>query len=145
MHEGGLRFNLSHTDGLVVCLVAVEREIGVDVEHTARAGSVGIEIAERFSSPSEVAELRSLPFADQRSRFFDYWTLKEAYIKARGLGLHLPLDQFSFHLGLTPVTPEREPTRQHGAPGPGPAPPIRISFGPRIPDDPATGSSMCGI
>jgi 4'-phosphopantetheinyl transferase len=118
-----LVFNLSHTDGQIVCLVAVEREVGVDIERTTRDGTVGEEIAERFFSPSEVAELRALPVAAQPSRFFDYWTLKEAYIKARGLGLQLPLDQFSFHLGASEVRP---------------AQPIWISFGPQIPDDPAT-------
>jgi 4'-phosphopantetheinyl transferase len=118
-----LCFNVSHTDGLIVCLVAVEREIGVDVEDTARAHLGTVEIADRFFSPAEVAELRSLPAWAQPDRFFDYWTLKEAYIKARGLGLHLPLDQFSFHLGAG----AREP-----------APPIRISFGPEIADDPAS-------
>ena len=117
------RFNVSHTDGLIVCLVAVGREIGVDVEATTRARPGDVEIADRFFSPTEVAALRSLPTEARPDRFFDYWTLKEAYIKARGLGLHLPLDRFSFHLGSD---------------GGVPAPPIRIAFGPGIADDPAT-------
>ena len=114
----GLSFNLSHTSGLIVCLVAVEREIGVDVEDTSRISLSEIDIADRYFSPSEVAELRSLPAEAQSDRFFDYWTLKEAYIKARGLGLQLPLDQFSLRL-------------DDGRP-------IRISFGPEIADDPAS-------
>jgi 4'-phosphopantetheinyl transferase len=116
-------FNLSHTDGLIVCLLAANREIGVDVEDTTRANIGLVEIADRYFSPTEVAELGALPEAARPDRFFDYWTLKESYIKARGLGLQLPLDQFSFHLG----------TQGRGARGP-----IRISFGPGIDDDPAT-------
>jgi 4'-phosphopantetheinyl transferase len=116
-------FNLSHTDGSIVCLLAADREIGVDVEDTTRADIGLVEIADRYFSPTEVAALGALPEAARPDRFFDYWTLKESYIKARGLGLQLPLDQFSFHLG----------TQGRGA-----GEPIRISFGPGIDDDPAT-------
>ena len=97
--QPALRFNVSHTDGLIVCLLAADREIGVDVEDTTRDTIGGVEIADRYFSPAEVAALRAVPQAIQRERFFDYWTLKESYIKARGLGLQLPLDQFSFHVG----------------------------------------------
>jgi len=116
--EPRLRFNLSHTDGMIVCLVAVDREVGIDVENVTHRQVDGVEIADHYFSTTEVADLRVLPRSEQRDRFFDYWTLKEAYIKARGLGLQLPLDQFSFHLG------------DDG--------PIRISFGPGIADDPAS-------
>jgi 4'-phosphopantetheinyl transferase len=112
-----IRFNLTNTDGLIACLVAHDREIGVDVEDVERRGET-VTIADRFFSPSEVAALRAIPVARQRARFFDYWTLKEAYIKARGMGLSIPLDQFSYII-------------ERGAP-------IRISFDPRLPDDPAT-------
>ncbi len=73
------------------------RDIGVDVEHTPRR-TEALEIADRFFSPREVRDLRALPAGEQRSRFFDYWTLKESYIKARGLGLAIPLHRFSFVL-----------------------------------------------
>lgn len=109
------RFNLSNTRGLIACLVASGHEVGVDVEDTSRAGET-VEIAEHYFSPSEAAALRSLPAERQRARFFEYWTLKESYIKARGLGLAIPLDQFSFELG---------------------GPEIRISFDPRLADDPS--------
>jgi len=109
-----LRINLSHADGFVACLVALGREVGVDVENVERSGSL-LEIAERFFAPREVLALRALPVALQRYHFFDYWTLKESYIKARGMGLAIPLADFSFELGE----------------------PIRIRFEPALPDDPA--------
>ena len=97
-----LRFNLSHTDGLVACAVTVGREVGVDVEHTGRR--LLHDVPERFFSPREVQDLRAQPAEEQDVVFFDYWTLKESYIKARGLGLKLPLRHFSFLLhGPTPA------------------------------------------
>jgi 4'-phosphopantetheinyl transferase len=92
-----LRFNLSHTDGLVACLVALDAEVGVDVEQTVRRSDT-VGIADRFFAVPEVEALRALPAAAQRHRFFEYWTLKEAYIKARGMGLALPLGGFWFTL-----------------------------------------------
>jgi len=92
-----LSFNLSHTRGLVVCAVARRGALGVDVENvTRRTGAVTI--AERFFAKQEVAALRAEPEARQRDRFFDFWTLKESYIKARGLGLRIPLGDFGFIL-----------------------------------------------
>ncbi|MGH9173991.1 MAG: 4'-phosphopantetheinyl transferase family protein, partial [Vicinamibacterales bacterium] len=89
-----LRFNLTHTPGLVACAVTIGREVGVDVEHVGRR--ITYDVAERFFSAREVTDLRALPNTEQDTVFFDYWTLKEAYIKARGLGLALPLRQFTF-------------------------------------------------
>ncbi len=92
-----LRFNLSNTRGLVVCAVAQGGEIGVDVELIDRAGSL-LEIADRFMAPVEARDIAGLPPNAQALRFFTYWTLKEAYIKARGMGLSIPLDKFWFLL-----------------------------------------------
>ncbi|MBF0287251.1 MAG: 4'-phosphopantetheinyl transferase superfamily protein [SAR324 cluster bacterium] len=92
------RFNLSHTEALVSCGVVLETDIGVDVEDTHRITS-SLEIAENFFSPQEVFDLSRLSEDAQQDRFFDYWTLKESYIKARGMGLSLPLEHFSFDLG----------------------------------------------
>jgi 4'-phosphopantetheinyl transferase len=111
-----LRFNISHTDGLIACAVTIGREVGVDVEHVGRR--LTHDVAGRFFAPREVDDLARLPEDEQRRVFFDYWTLKEAYIKARGFGLALPLADFAFTL----------------AP---PAPP-RIAFEPSLQDDPAT-------
>ena len=111
-----LRFNLSHTDGLIACAVTIGREVGIDVEHVGRR--LTQDVAARFFAPAEVAHLQSLP-ADQQERvFFDYWTMKEAYIKARGFGLALPLGDFAFHFA-----PDQPPT---------------ITIEPSLQDDPAT-------
>jgi len=99
----GLRFNLSHTEGRAVLAVARD-EVGVDVEASARKGAP-VKIAEHFFAAAEVAALRGLvDEAARRERFFEFWTLKEAYIKARGVGVGLGLDNFWFDLGATPPT-----------------------------------------
>lgn len=92
-----LRFNLSNTRGLVGLVVATDRDVGLDVEDMARRTDA-ISVADRFFSAHEVEELKRLPPALHRQRFFELWTLKEAYIKARGLGLAIPLGSFSFTL-----------------------------------------------
>jgi 4'-phosphopantetheinyl transferase len=89
-----LSFNLSHTDGLVVCAVAQSLALGVDAEKIRQ--QVSLEIADEFFSRREAAHVRSLPQRLQHQQFFQYWTLKESYIKAKGLGLSIPLDAFSF-------------------------------------------------
>jgi 4'-phosphopantetheinyl transferase len=94
--ECGLRFNISHTRGLIALGVTQFRELGVDVENV-RAREVSLGIADRFFAKAEVAELATVPPARQQDRFFEYWTFKESYIKARGMGLSIPLEQFSFH------------------------------------------------
>ena len=94
--EIGLVFNISHTDSLIVLCVARNRALGVDVENIHRR-EISVGIAERFFARDEVAELASVPSHRQRDRFFEYWAFKESYIKARGMGLSLPLDKFSFY------------------------------------------------
>ena len=82
---GRIAFNLSHTSGLSVLGVTRDGAIGVDVE-SAGVQHAAVEIVDRFFAPEEVAALRELPSAEQRARFVEYWTLKESYIKARGMG-----------------------------------------------------------
>jgi 4'-phosphopantetheinyl transferase len=93
----GLRFNLSHADGLALFAITQGREIGVDLERI-RPDFATSEIAERFFSAQEVEALRALPANLQEEAFFNCWTRKEAYIKARGEGLSIPLDQFEVSL-----------------------------------------------
>lgn len=90
-----LRFNLSHTRGLAACAVTDGVAVGVDVEQLGRPVQHQA-LADRWFSRQEAQELRVLPHAQQRTRFLEYWTLKEAYIKACGGGLSIPLDGFSF-------------------------------------------------
>ncbi|HEV7879704.1 4'-phosphopantetheinyl transferase family protein [Bradyrhizobium sp.] len=110
-----LRFNISHTDGLVAVAVAKGLEIGVDVENVARSLDV-LQLAPSVFAPAEVAALELAAERDRADVFFSFWTLKEAYIKARGMGLSLKLDGFAFDLSGTHP---------------------RISFNDRCPDDPS--------
>ncbi|WP_019613959.1 4'-phosphopantetheinyl transferase family protein [Psychromonas ossibalaenae] len=90
-----LRFNLSHNDDLVVCSVCLEHDIGCDVENLSRRVSIEA-IAKRYFSAEEYQSLKGLESAQLHRRFFEYWTLKEAFVKATGLGISQGLDTFSF-------------------------------------------------
>jgi 4'-phosphopantetheinyl transferase len=90
----GIYFNLSHTEGCVTCIVSGREAVGVDVE-CIRLGDALLELARRVFSPEEVETLGGLSACDSADRFFDLWTLKEAYLKATGVGLNVPLDRFS--------------------------------------------------
>ncbi len=87
-------FNLSHTTGMVACAISRKDTVGIDVEDCSRA--INVEIGRSVYSEAEMAELRALPVNAQRDRFFQLWTLKEAYSKARGLGFQLPMKQCEF-------------------------------------------------
>lgn len=93
-----IAFNLSHTEGLVVLALTLESSVGVDVESLDRV--MDIDMADRFFSRAEVHHLRGLPSTEQGPMFMRFWTLKEAYIKACGQGLSIPLDSFSFGLAM---------------------------------------------
>ncbi|NLG96275.1 MAG: 4'-phosphopantetheinyl transferase superfamily protein [Chloroflexi bacterium] len=92
-----LRFNLSHSLDRGLLAISGERELGVDVE-ACRSLIDQENIARRFFAPGEVKELFSLPPEQQKEAFFACWTRKEAYVKARGKGLSIPLDQFEVSL-----------------------------------------------
>lgn len=93
-----LRFNITHTEGWVGVLVSAEHELGCDVEALARAPTL-LRLAPTVFADAELAALRALPEAEQPERAVRLWTLKESYIKARGMGLALSLKGFAFHLG----------------------------------------------
>jgi 4'-phosphopantetheinyl transferase len=95
-----LSFNLSHAEGLILIAVSAHDGIGVDVENVSR--EVALDVADRFFAPREALAMRALTPVLQPHRFFEYWTLKEAYIKARGMGLSIPLKQFRFELDTDP-------------------------------------------
>ncbi|MFM9922269.1 4'-phosphopantetheinyl transferase superfamily protein [Variovorax sp. H27-G14] len=92
----GLEFNLSHTRGLVVMGVTRHAMLGVDAEYLSRPAPLSI--TDRVFSADESCALQSLPPARQPQRFYELWTLKESYVKARGLGMQIPLDQVGFLL-----------------------------------------------
>lgn len=112
---GDLVFNLSHTRGLAAIAVANGLDIGVDVETVERVSACH-DLAGRYFASSEARFVRTASDDALTERFFAFWTLKEAYIKARGMGLALPLDGFAFDLA-------------------GSAEP-RIAFTPSCPDNP---------
>lgn len=95
--DGSLHFNLSYSKGLLVLAVMRDWQIAVDIENTQIQFEF-TEIAKDFFSSAEYQIIKNLSEQQQKSRFFDFWTLKEAYIKARGMGLSLSLKQFSFDL-----------------------------------------------
>jgi 4'-phosphopantetheinyl transferase len=108
-----LRFNLSHTRGLVAVAVTNRHDIGVDVE-LVDASRLGMDLATNIFTPVEAEQLYGLPPEAQTDASFAFWTLKEAYIKATGLGLSCPLDAFEFVLD-----------------------PLAVRFSSRIADDPS--------
>lgn len=104
-----LHFNVSHTDGLVVCLLSTSPEIGVDTELLARGPDL-LALAPRVFAPRELSDLAALSASERPHRAVRLWTLKESYIKARGMGLALALDGISFgfdadqvHLDVAPA------------------------------------------
>ena len=93
-----LHFNLSHSAGIVICALA-HGSVGVDIEDLSRRPPDPA-IVDRYCAPAEAADVRSRG-ADWPSRFLTYWTLKEAYLKARGLGIAVPLADISFSVDAT--------------------------------------------
>jgi 4'-phosphopantetheinyl transferase len=89
----GLNFNISHSGGIALFAFARQRRVGVDVEQVRHDFDTAA-IAARFFSQREREQLAALPPEQQHEAFFRCWTRKEAYIKATGDGLSLPLSQF---------------------------------------------------
>lgn len=110
------RFSISHTRGLVACLISLCAEAAVDVEAIEHHPDLAL-VARQVLAPAEHEALSELSGGDWTARFFDYWTLKEAYAKARGLGLGMALRDIAFDLDA------------HDA--------IRARFAPAVNDDPA--------
>ncbi|GJM12616.1 MAG: 4'-phosphopantetheinyl transferase [Pseudohongiella sp.] len=94
-NANSLYFNLSHSAGRVALAVSRIKEIGIDIEFAGKPRRVAA-LTQRYFSELEAAEILSLPQSEQQSRFYDLWTLKEAYIKACGMGLAIPLQHFSY-------------------------------------------------
>jgi 4'-phosphopantetheinyl transferase len=106
-----LQFSASHSEGVALLAFAWRRRLGVDIEKI-RADDPTDELASRFFSPDETSRLRALATPQRREAFFACWTRKEAYLKARGDGLSLPLASFSVSLG-----PDEPPALLRPPPG----------------------------
>lgn len=106
-----LRFNLTHTRGTVACVVTDGVPCGIDAEPVDGAADVD-RLAGGVLTPAERSRLDRLDRLDdaaRRAEFFRYWTLKEAYVKARGDGITLPLDQCEFDLSREPIRARFDP------------------------------------
>jgi 4'-phosphopantetheinyl transferase len=108
-----LRFNLSHTRGLVAAAVTVDNDIGIDVE-VVDPTRLTMDLAARYFAASEMAQLRRISIEQRPEAMFAFWTLKEAYMKADGRGMSLSLDAFFYELE-----------------------PLSIRFSPSLDDNPA--------
>ena len=93
--EGGadLEFSVSHSSGLALYALARHRQVGIDVEQVRPIGDIE-QLVERYFSLSEQAAFRALSRQQQLEGFYRCWTRKEAFVKAKGLGLTFPLDRF---------------------------------------------------
>ncbi len=111
LSDGAPHFNISHSHHLALFAISRDLKVGCDIElHDERF--LADNIAEHFFSPAERREFRAVPRADQCAAFFAGWTRKEAYVKARGLGLSLPLDSFDVSLA-----PSARPALYRGCAG----------------------------
>jgi len=95
--KDSLEFNLSHSSEVALIAVTREREIGVDIEHI-KENFAFAEVAERYFTTREVSAIRALPQDLQRRAFYQCWTSKEAFLKAKGAGLAGELDEVEIHL-----------------------------------------------
>ena len=95
-------FNLAHSGGLVVVAVARHAQVGVDVERRSRP-VLDRAIVDRYCAPAEARDVGSCGVTGWHDRFLEYWTLKEAYLKARGLGIGVPLAELNFRLDRRPI------------------------------------------
>ena len=102
--QGELQFNMAHSGEFVLIAIAEGRKVGIDVEEIRDDFDAG-ELAAHFFSPGEQRDLETLTGCIKIEAFFECWTRKEAYVKARGEGLSLPLDQFD--VSLRPGEPAR--------------------------------------
>lgn len=93
-NESGIHFNLSHAEDSVVVAIALQREVGIDIEAVSR--NVDVDgVAEQAFSPVELHALASLSAPARRDAFYRTWVRKEAYLKARGDGFSRSTRSFS--------------------------------------------------
>jgi 4'-phosphopantetheinyl transferase len=98
IHNSHTYFSVSHSGRMALFAVCGGAELGVDIEEV-KADFKGMQIASHFFSEKEIAELAKLPPKLADEAFFECWTAKEAYVKARGQGLSIPLRSFTVEFG----------------------------------------------
>jgi 4'-phosphopantetheinyl transferase len=98
LNRGGLKFNISHSYEMALVAVCEGREVGIDVQHIKNNFRC-MEIAGRFFSANEASALSSFPEDQLKDCFFKCWARKEAFIKAKGGGLSIPLNHFDVSVG----------------------------------------------
>ena len=107
MNHENIRFNISHTNGMVACALTKKNNVGVDLEWPSRPNIIN-EIAKKKFSNEEYNYFKASPPTEQRKVFFSLWTLKESYLKATGKGLSIPLDTFAFNLDSLKISFSKE-------------------------------------
>jgi len=112
--DSGVTFNVSHSGGIALLAFTRRRDIGVDVEQVRSDFDLEA-IARRFFSADEQKQLAAVPAEEKPEAFFRCWTRKEAYIKATGDGLSLPLSQFDVSLATEEKTNALLATRPDGS------------------------------
>ncbi|MBO3461047.1 4'-phosphopantetheinyl transferase superfamily protein [Aetokthonos hydrillicola Thurmond2011] len=103
LRQSKLQFNLTHSQGLALCVVSCDRLVGIDLEYLRPISDV-LNLAKRYFSPAEYSVMRSLPSHQMQEVFFRYWTCKEAYLKATGAGI-AQLEEIEVF--LTPTEPAK--------------------------------------
>ncbi|WP_108866610.1 4'-phosphopantetheinyl transferase family protein [Aquimarina aquimarini] len=98
VEEGGVKFNISHSGNMVVCVVTEGCEVGVDIEVVR-----DIDIHDFKSQMTTLEWQKIISSQDSRNSFFEYWTQKEAVIKAHGMGLSIPLKSFEIDNNQTNI------------------------------------------
>ncbi len=97
-----IQFNLSHSGIMAILGITSHRSIGIDIEQI-KPNRDHLALAQRYFSPKEQAWLAAQPLEAQMSAFFQIWVRKEAWLKALGKGITVPLEQMETHLPDAPV------------------------------------------
>lgn len=108
-HETPIYFNISHTKGMIACAFSKAKFIGIDIESTTREIN-HVDFANSIFSQAEFRQIKGLSEIEGRELFFKIWTLKEAYLKALGVGIVDNLNEINFDVLAKQITMNRSPS-----------------------------------